>query len=125
MNKYKVEKYLEKLTKGTDFWFDEVTINDETEICLTIHGENPEGEDWEWDFSIKNLDEKNDLLDAIKKEIKDVFDDFDIEENVYLMLEAKRNGFQGVPNVVDLVANEQYKETALSEFLDKLNSVGE
>lgn len=36
------------------------------------------------------------------------------------MLEAKRNGCQGIPNVVDLVANEQYKMNALREFGFKL-----
>ena len=35
---------------------------------------------------------KKDLLEAIKKEIEDAVDCFDIEENVYRMLEAKRNG---------------------------------
>ena len=73
-------------------------------------------------FSYKNSDDKKDLLEAIKKEIEDAVDCFDIEENVYRMLEAKRNGFQGVPNVVDLVANEQYKEKALREFYQRLDN---
>ena len=125
MNKYKIEKYLKKLTNGTSFWFDVGIASDESEIGLDIHGENPEGEDWQWYFPIKNSDDKKDLLEAIKEEIENELDCFDIEENVYLMLEAKRNGFRGVPNVVDLVANEQYKEKALREFLEKLNSVEE
>ena len=36
------------------------------------------------------------------------------------MLDAKRNGFSGVPGVVDLVHNEEYKENALKEYADKL-----
>ena len=36
------------------------------------------------------------------------------------MLEAKRNGFRGVPDVVSLVHNEEYKENALYEFEQKI-----
>ncbi len=36
------------------------------------------------------------------------------------MLEAKRNGFRGVPDVVDLVHNEEYKKNALFEFGQKI-----
>lgn len=35
----------------------------------------------------------------------------------------KRNGFQGVPGVVDLVHNEEYKENALKEFAEKLRDL--
>ena len=52
-----------------------------------------------------------------------IFQDFDVEEETYLMLEAKRNGFQGVPGVVDLVHNEEYKENALKEFAEKLRDL--
>ena len=41
------------------------------------------------------------------------------------MLEAKRNGLQGVPNVVDLVKNEEYKEKALRDYVDKLWKISE
>ena len=41
MTKYKVEKYLEKLTNGTSFWFHVGIASDESEIGLDIHGENP------------------------------------------------------------------------------------
>lgn len=53
----------------------------------------------------------------------ELYDDFDVEEETYLMLEAKRNGFQGVPGVVDLVHNEEYKENALKEFAEKLRDL--
>ena len=39
------------------------------------------------------------------------------------MLEAERNGFQGVPEVVDLVHNEEYKKNALKKFSDKLRDL--
>ena len=38
-------------------------------------------------------------------------------------LEAKRNGFQRVPDVVSLVQNEEYKENALKEFAYKLRDL--
>lgn len=47
MTKYKVEKYLKKLTNGTSFWFHVGIASDESEIGLDIHGENPENEDWQ------------------------------------------------------------------------------
>ena len=53
----------------------------------------------------------------------ELYDDFDVEKKTYLMLEAKRNGFQGVPGVVDLVHNEEYKENALKEFAEKLRDL--
>ena len=54
-------------------------------------------------------------MEKLYFEVIHAYDCFDIEENVLLMLEAKRNGFQGVPGVVDLVHNEEYKENALHE----------
>ena len=50
-------------------------------------------------------------------------DGYDVELETYLMLEAKRNGFQGVPGVVDLVHNEEYKKSTLGEFADKLREL--
>ena len=37
-----------------------------------------------------------------------------------MWLEAKRNGTSGVPGVVDLVHNEEYKEKTLRDFAEKL-----
>lgn len=121
MTKQNVEKYLKELTHGTSFWFDVRLINNETEIWLKIHGDNPENEDWQWSFPIKNSDDKKDLLDAIKKEIQSELIDFDIDENVYRVLEEKRNECQYV-DTVDLIANEQYKENALRKFYQKLEN---
>lgn len=121
MTKQNVEKYLKELTHGTSFWFDVRLINNEAEIWLKIHGDNPENEDWQWSFPIKNSDDKKDLLDAIKKEIQSELIDFDIDENVYRVLEEKRNECQYV-DTVDLIANEQYKENALRKFYQKLEN---
>ena len=85
-----------------------------------MHGDNPEGEDWCETLTIQNPKAKMELIESLYKEVWDCYDAFDVEENTYLWLEAKRNGFNGVPGVVDLVHNEEYKENALKEFEDKL-----
>lgn len=120
MNEKRLRKYLKKLAEETDFWFDIELTSDKTNVELTIHGDNPEGEDWQWSFSVKNSNKEKKFLEAISIEIKNAYENFSIEENVELMLEAKRNGCKGIPNVVDLVANEQYKMNALREFGFKL-----
>ena len=119
MKKEKLEEYLEKISENTDFTFDITEINDkETEI--EMHGDNPEGEDWFEYLTIKNPKTKRELIAALYNEVKECYEAFDVEENVYNMLEAKRNGFRGVPGVVNLVHNEEYKKNALKEYADKL-----
>lgn len=118
----KIEKYLEEVSEGTDFSF---TVEEEEnkEITLYMQGDNPEDEDWCTEFTIKNPKTKKELLETLYEEVFKYYEAFDIEEEVYLMLEAKRNGFQGVPGIVDLVHNEEYKENALEEFADKLRGL--
>ena len=115
----KIEKYLEEVSEGTDFSF---TVEEEEnrELTLYMQGDNPEGEDWCETLTIQNPKTKRELLENLCEEIDDCYNAFDIEENVYLMLEAKRNGFRGVPDVVSLVHNEEYKENALYEFGQKI-----
>lgn len=119
MKKEKLEEYLEKISENTDFTFDITEINDK-EIEIEMHGDNPEGEDWFEYLTIKNPKTKRELIAALYNEVEECYEAFDVEENVYNMLEAKRNGFRGVPGVVNLVHNEEYKENALKEFADKL-----
>lgn len=90
------------------------------EVELYIQGDNPEGEDWCECLTIKNPETKIELIAALYSEVEECYEVFDIEENVLCMLEAKRNGFTGVPGIVALVKNKQYKENALKEFADKL-----
>ena len=115
----KIESYLEKISEGTDFSF---TVREEKdkEITLYMQGDNPEGEDWCVTLTIYNPKTKTELIESVYNEVRDYYNTFDIEENVRLMLEAKANGFSGVPGVVDLVHNEEYKENALDEFSTKL-----
>ena len=85
-----------------------------------MNGDNPCGEDWYEYLNIENPETEKDLLYELYKEVYSCYESFDVEEHVYNMLDAKRNGFSGVPDVVDLVHNEEYKENALKEYADKL-----
>ena len=114
----KIEKYLDELSEGTDFSF---TIEKEkNELTLYMQGDNPENEDWCTELTIPNPKTKKELIESLWKEVDECYQAFDVEEETYLMLEAKRNGFRGVPGVVALVHNEEYKENALKEFSNKL-----
>lgn len=118
----KLEKYLEEVSEGTDFSF-MVEEEGNKEITLYMDGYNPCGEDWCIEITIKNPKTKKELIENLYDEVYRCYEAFDVEEETYLMLEAKRNGFQGVPGIIDLVHNEEYKEKALEKFSDKLREL--
>ena len=118
----KIEKYLEEVSECTDFDFRIADVHD-GEIELYMQGDNPCNEDWCETLTIQNPKTKKELIESLYEEVWNCYDAFDVEEETYLMLEAKRNGFQGVPGVVDLVHNEEYKENALKEFAEKLREL--
>lgn len=115
----KIENFLEEVSEGTDFIF-KVEEEKNKELTLYMYGDNPCNEDWCETLTIQNPKTKKELIESLYKEVWNCYESFDVEENTYLWLEAKRNGFNGVPGVVDLVHNEEYKENALKEFSDKL-----
>ena len=117
-----MEKYLDKISEETDFSF-EIDVERNGEIALYMHGDNPCCEDWCEVLEVGNPKTKKELIEKLYNEVANVYDCFDVEENVRLMLEAKRNGFSGVPSVVDLVHNEEYKENALQKFMEKLKKL--
>ena len=97
----KIEKYLEEVSEGTDFSF---TVEEENkELTLYMQGDNPENEDWCETLTIKNPKTKKELIESLYEEVWDCYDRFDVEEETYLMLEAKRNGFQGASRVNPLI----------------------
>lgn len=118
----KIEKYLEEISEGTDFSFT-VEEEEDKELTLYMQGDNPQNEDWCITITIKNPKSKKELIENLYEEVYECYEAFNVEEETYLMLEAKRNGFQGVPGVVDLVHNEEYKEKALEKFADKLREL--
>lgn len=111
---------LEKLSKGTDFSFD-ISENKNEEIELLVDGDNPECEDWSFYITVETPETEEDLAKSLCKEFWDLYDSYNVEENVYMWLEAKRNGTSGVPGVVDLVHNEEYKVEALKKFAQKMS----
>lgn len=111
---------LEKISEGTDFSFD-ISENKNEEIELLVNGDNPESEDWNFYITIETPETEKDLAKSLRNEFFDLYNDYDVEENVYMWLEAKRNGTSGVPGVIDLVHNEEYKEKALRNFAEKMD----
>ena len=112
----------DKLSYGTDFSFEISEATDET-IELYMYGDNPCCEDWRNEIIIDNPTTKKELTKILANNLLELYEVFDVEEETYLMLEAKRNGFSGVPDVVALVHNEEYKENALKEFAEKLRNL--
>ena len=113
-----MEEYLNNVADRTDFQF--TLSQDSDNLTVGIQGDNPAGEDWWMELDIKYPVDETDLINKVRKEVWDYYEAFDIEEEVFLKLEAKRNGFCGVPDVVTLVHNEEYKEKALNDFIEKL-----
>lgn len=114
-----IKSSLDDISNRTDFFLD-VLRNNAKKVDLSVHGDNPEGEDWYFEITIKTPETEEDLAKSLSKEFWDLYNDYDVEENVYMWLEAKRNGTSGVPGVVDLVHNEEYKEKALRDFAERL-----
>lgn len=116
-----IQGCLEKVSEGTDFSF--TVEKDNKELTLYMQGDNPCNEDWCTTLTIENPKTKKELIERLYKAVDECYMVFDVEEETYLMLEAKRNGFAGVPGVVDLVHNEEYKKNALKEFSEKLRAL--
>ena len=85
-----------------------------------MNGDNPCREDWCSEIIIDNPTTKKELTKILANKILELYEVFDVEEETYLMLEAKRNGFSGVPGVVALVHNESKKQYELTkQFLER------
>ena len=117
-----IEEYLEAWCDGTAFCLRHVKQQDK-QFYLEFNGDNPCREDWRNEIIIDTPTTKQELTKILADEIWTLYEVFDVEEETYLMLEAKRNGFSGVPGVVALVHNEEYKENALKEFAEKLRNL--
>lgn len=117
-----IEEYLEAWCDGTAFCLRHVKQQDK-QFYLEFNGDNPCREDWRNEIIIDNPTTKKELTKILADEIWTLYEVFDVEEETYLMLEAKRNGFSGVSGVVALVHNEEYKENALKEFAEKLRNL--
>lgn len=117
-----IEEYLEAWCDGTAFCLRHVKQQDK-QFYLEFNGDNPCCEDWRNEIIIDNPTTKKELTKILANEIWTLYEVFDVEEETHLMLEAKRNGFSGVPDVVALVHNEEYKENALKKIAEKLQNL--
>lgn len=114
-----IDNSLKNISKETDFSFD-ISKNKNEEIELHVFGDNPKCEDWCFDITVETPKTEEDLFKSLCKEFWDLYNNYDIEKNVYMWLEAKRNGVPGIPGIVDLVHNEEYKKKALRTFSEKM-----
>ena len=77
---------------------------------------SPAGEDFCFTVYAKNLVE-------LKAELQYYYENFDREDHVYELLEAKRNGFQGVPDLDTLVQDSQDIEDMLEELAVEVTKI--
>ena len=92
MTRELLEEYLEKVSENTDFTFSITEFND-SKVELEMYGDNPCGEDWWENIDIENPETEKELIGLLYAEVLDCYESFDVEENVYNMLAAKRNCF--------------------------------
>lgn len=88
------------------------TNSDVTPICWEIET---------WSDAGENLIETiqcNGSIHELRKEMLQIWQNFDIEEHVMMWLEAKKNGMQGVPDVATLVEDAQKIEKMYEKLYD-------
>lgn len=93
------------------------------ESYLQFEGSSPAGEDISFsiDFDASKL--PCEQIQEIIDDLGSYYECFDTEEHVTMLLEAKNNGFPGVPDVETLVKDAKEIDDMirqLSEFIDKL-----
>lgn len=73
-------------------------------------------EDWSTTIKLINVEQDFSFTVNSAKEIEDYYEGYDIEEEVTNWLEAKRNGFRGVPGVLELVEECKTIDKTLKEL---------
>lgn len=76
---------------------------------------SPAGEDFSTSASLDNLVE----------DVRSTADDFDVEDHVYMLLDAKRSGLSGVPDIRTLIEDAEAIQEMLEELADALESADE
>lgn len=115
----KINEYLSEISEGTPFFL-EARMED-SYIVLYITGDNPAGEDWQMEEVVANPDTREELIEIVYGTIRHLYESFDVDEEVYIKLEAKfYGGVRGIPDAASLVYNEEFKQDALEQFSAKL-----
>ena len=93
-----------------------VSTPKENDSCWEFEKYSPAGEDFCFSIIAKNLAE-------LKGELQYYYENFDREDHVYELLEAKRNGFRGVPDLDTLVEDSQAIEDMLEELAMEVTKI--
>lgn len=72
-----------------------------------IHQYTPAGEDW--GFYLDNLED-----------LKDYAENFDVDEEFEMWVEAKKNGVSGVPSYRELLDDQQWKQDILTKIAQQI-----
>lgn len=108
-------------------WCDKVV-----DVCEALDWKvsTPKGNDSYWEFEkfspaeedfCFSIQAKN--LTELKAELQYYYETFDREDHVYELLEAKRNGFRGVPDLDTLVQDSQDIEDMLEELAMEVTKI--
>lgn len=62
-------------------------------------------------------------LKQLQENLKEFYETFDREDHVFKLLEAKRSGFAGVPDLDTLVEDSKDIENMLEELAEKINEI--
>lgn len=84
--------------------------------CFEFEKYSPAGEDFIFSIFGNSLKE-------FKENLKEFSETFDREDHVFELLEAKRNGFAGVPDLDTLVEDSKDIESMLEELAEKIAKI--
>lgn len=109
-------KWYEKVVKTAENLGWTVYRDNELSKYWEFEKYSPAGEDFCFSVTAKNLVE-------LKAELQCYYEDFDREDHVFSLLEAKRNGFREVPDLDTLVKDSQDIEDMLEELAMEVSKI--
>lgn len=110
------KKWYEKVVETAEKLGWAVYRDEEQSKYWEFEKSSPAGEDFYFTVYAKNLAE-------FKAELQWYYENFDREDHVFGLLEAKRNGFRGVPDLDTLVQDSQDIEDMLEELAMEVTKI--
>ena len=110
------KKWYEKVVESVENLGWTIYRDEELSECWEFEKFSPAGEDFCFTVYAKNLVE-------LKAELQSYYEDFDREDHVFELLEAKRNGFRGVPDLDTLVQDSQDIEDMLEALAMEVTKI--
>ena len=111
-----MESWYSKVTDVCEALDWRVSTPKEDDPCWEFEKYSPAGEDFCFSVYANTLAE-------LKAELQSYYEDFDREDHVFGLLEAKRNGFRGVPDLDTLVQDSQDIEDMLEELAVEVTKI--